>query len=438
MSIPRGPLRAAASPWSSFVDMPVLRTLANPRFRLILAVLIGTGATARYGLLVIEGFRNMNDFRDAFLTAARQLWAGIDTYGPLTVTPANTFYLAGGRSIDSPVFLMLLWPWTVMPEDIGRIVWLVMESLALLGIVAIVYRGMGRPTLPEALVVGAALVFWPPIGNSIHEGQISVFLGFLLALALLAHRERHPTIGGISLGLAISMKLAPALVLPYFAWRRDWRMCGWAMLTTATMSAATLALGWAHYWPGFIRNLGLISSGTANVLSQSINSVLLRAWRPELSGMPINSPGLGYRLVWLGAQVAVVGAIALIVRRMSVGDEPWAWLGYSLMVLLLPLVQPFAWEHHFAQAAMLLPVVGRLVGKGLLSARATLALAGIFVAEVLLTYPSFAATQGGAVVLNNKLLTDLVASLTADCVVAAALVLAALSTRAAISRDSQG
>ena len=57
--------------------------------------------------------------------------------------------------------------------------------------------------------------------------------------------------GGTILGLAIAVKLSPGLLLPYFAWKRRWRLLGITAVTTlawAVLPAVWLGpTSWWHY-----------------------------------------------------------------------------------------------------------------------------------------------------------------------------------------------
>ena len=231
---------------------PLLRTFAHARFRLVLAIILAVAAAARAWQLIAESFANMSDYRGYFLSASRLAWQGVSPYHPLPVAPPATFLVGVVSSIDTPSFLMLFWPWAVMPDDLGRMVWIALEVLAVGGTVFAVYRGIGRPTAPEGLVAASLLVFFPPLRDSFQEGQVSLFIGLALALALLAHQRGRSWTGGAVLGLVIAIKLTPVLVLPYFLYRRDWRLCMAAVVTAAVLSLATLAAGWG-YWPGVCR-----------------------------------------------------------------------------------------------------------------------------------------------------------------------------------------
>jgi cell division protein FtsW (lipid II flippase) len=152
--------------------------------------------------------------------------------------------------------------------------------------------------------------------------------------------------------------------------------------------------------------------------------VILRAWRPDLNGLPISSPGLPFRGVWLVAQLAVVGVLAWHVTRRGRRDAEREWLEYSCLLLLLPLVSPIAWDHHFAQATLALPVAVFLVSRHRLGFWAGAALALLFLADIYLAYPGFqAALAASPATLKASPLLQLAASVTTIAVTFSALIL---------------
>jgi alpha-1,2-mannosyltransferase len=375
--------------------------------------------TARLIALIGESFANMTDYRTFFLIAGRLAWHGANPYHLIVGTAFSWMPF-----LEAPAFLMLFWPWTLLPEELGRAAWIGLEILAVAGTLVAVYRGLGRPTPAEALVAASLVVLFPPLRDSFQEGQVGVFMGLAMALTLLAHQRGRPGLGGAALGAAIAVKLTPVLLLAYFVYRRDWRLCLTAAVTTTVLSAVTLVWGWASYWPTFVSAVVGSSNGTANVLNQSLNGVLLRALHPDLNGLPIASLGVGFRTVWLVTQLLVLGVLAAFVTRGGSKTPEREWIEVSCLLLLLPLVSPFAWDHHFAQATLAVPVAVFLVSRHRLAFWAGAALALAFFADLYLAYPGAqAALAASPSTLKASPFLQLAASVTTVAAISSALLL---------------
>ncbi|HEV1998464.1 MAG TPA: glycosyltransferase family 87 protein [Candidatus Dormibacteraeota bacterium] len=404
--------------------LPGLRALRNPRVRALALAIAATGALVYLALLLLTSFSNMPDFRSIFVPESRAAWAGGAIYHPIAAAPPGRFTAGFRGGVDSPIFLFLLWPWTVLPDVPARLSWQALEIGGLALAVALAYRGLGAPRAGEAILVAVLVLFFVPVRDSFQEGQLSIMLGTLIAASLLAHQRGRPTIGGLSLGLAAGLKLTPLLLIPYFAYKRDFKLCLTAIATSAGLFLLTLAFGWAPLMTPFVRVMVQLSQGTAIAQNQAVNGFVLRFLHPGLTGFPIPSLPLSTRLVIGAGQVAVLVYLAWLVRRLRLPATERLWTEFSIVLLLLPLVQPFAWPHHFAWAVIVIPVGVRLVLRGLLSQRRAAALVGLYLALTLLEFPLYSAAAQHPADLGRYPLAALGAALTMYCALLAALVLA--------------
>ena len=145
---------------------------------------------------------------------------------------------------------------------------------------------------------------------------------------------------GMLLGVAIALKLTPAVFLLYFLLRRDTR----ALLVTATSAAvATLAgfaLAWRDswaYWTDTVRNTDRIGTATLNT-NQNIAGALARLGLGE-----------GERFVlWTVASFLVLGLTVWAVRRVQRGDQPV--LALICVAMFGLVVSPVSWSHHWVWA----------------------------------------------------------------------------------------
>jgi hypothetical protein len=413
---------------------PLLRAFKSPRLWRLLAAELALVAVVRYAFQVREAWDFMSDFRAAFVRFSAQAWSGSSPYHAIPVAPPDKFTQGVAGAVNSPIFLFLMWPWTVIPRIPGDVVWIAIETIALILLLAIVYRDLGRPTWTEGLLTLAMLLVFPPVRDSLQEGQVGLLVGVLIVAAMLAHRRGKPLAGGLALGLAIAVRITPLALLAFFAWRRDWKLVAVSVATVIALAAATVLPGWLPYWPAFLANLSPMSRGTASILNQSLNGVLLRLWRPELTGMPIAPQPLGFTVAWLGAVLAATLATLAVIRSLRLPEPDRGWAALSLILILLPLVAPYAWEHHFAIAACAIPVFARLTMRRVISHRLAAVLCGLYLVLFLLEYPLFsAALNAGREALRGNLPLVLESSLLGVVALATILVCFRAGSRAPAS-----
>ena len=127
-----------------------------------------------------------------------------------------------------------------------------------------------------AAIVGPAVLFLEPVRSNFNFGQINVVLMTLVIADCVPRRTPWPR--GVLLGVAIALKLTPAVFLLYFLLRRDFR----ALLTTVASSVAVtlfaFALAWGdswEYWTKTVRNTDRIGTATLNT-NQNISGTLAR------------------------------------------------------------------------------------------------------------------------------------------------------------------
>src|SRR6202011_1001572 len=97
-----------------------------------------------------------------------------------------------------------------------------------------------------AAIVAPAVIYLEPIRSNFDFGQINVVLMTLVMADCLPRRTPWPR--GMLLGVAIALKLTPAVFLLYFLLRRDTRAL---LVTAASAVVATLAgfaLAWRDSW----------------------------------------------------------------------------------------------------------------------------------------------------------------------------------------------
>ncbi len=216
-----------------------------------------------------------------------------------------------------------------------------------------------------AAIVAPAVIYFEPIRSNFDFGQINVVLMTLVIADCVPRKTPWPR--GMLLGLAIALKLTPAVFLLYFVLRRDTR----ALLVTAASALVATLAGFAfafrdsvEYWTETVRNTDRIGTATLNT-NQNIAGALARL-------------GLGEDVrfaLWTVACFAVLGLTVWAARRVLKAQQPVLALVCVAMFGLV--VSPVSWSHHWVWVLPTVLVTAILAFRQRHAALAVVSAAGI-------------------------------------------------------------
>ncbi|PIB74122.1 DUF2029 domain-containing protein [Mycolicibacterium brumae] len=189
-----------------------------------------------------------------------------------------------------------------------------------------------------AAISAPAAVLLEPLHANFDFGQINVVLMTLVLADCAQRRTRWPR--GLLIGIAIAVKLTPAVFLLYFVLRRDLRAAAVALGSFLAATAVGFALAWRdsiQYWTSTIHDTGRIGTPTLNT-NQNISAALARL-------------GLGDDarfMVWALCCLLVLALTVWAGRRAVAAGQPLLTL---ICVALFGLaVSPVSWSHHWVWA----------------------------------------------------------------------------------------
>jgi alpha-1,2-mannosyltransferase len=189
-----------------------------------------------------------------------------------------------------------------------------------------------------AAIVAPAVIYLEPIRANFDFGQINVVLMTLVIADCVPRRTPWPR--GMLLGLAIALKLTPAVFLLYFILRRDTRALLVAAASAAAATLAGFAFAWRdswEYWTDTVRNTDRIGTATLNT-NQNIAGALARLGLGE-----------GERFVlWTLACFAVLAVTIWAARRLLPAGQPV--LALICVAMFGLVVSPVSWSHHWVWA----------------------------------------------------------------------------------------
>jgi Glycosyltransferase family 87 len=191
-----------------------------------------------------------SDFR-AYYVAAQASHAGLDPY--LNQVNVSERYADGqwlqlnSRFIYPPSSLFLFAPISHLPYKLAKVVWSMTMALMLAALLLFL-----RDRHPRAQWIALALFLCLPTMANIDNGQVDILI---LALTLAAFYSRRTWLAGGCLGIAIAIKLAPALVLLYLLATRRWKTVFYAVLTAAVITLAAIRVWGFAMHREFLRHL---------------------------------------------------------------------------------------------------------------------------------------------------------------------------------------
>ncbi len=132
---------------------------------------------------------------------------------------------------NPPIMSVLLLPLAQLPSQVMAETWylmkVVMAVLTMAWILTLVDPESRLPWWSQALAI--MLPIRPIIGDLQH-GNVNLFIFFLVVGCLRLAVSGRSFLAGLVLALAVSCKVTPLLFVPYFFWKKDFRLlAGWGV-----------------------------------------------------------------------------------------------------------------------------------------------------------------------------------------------------------------
>jgi hypothetical protein len=127
---------------------------------------------------------------------------------------------------NPPIMAMMLTPLAHLPPPAFALGWFYLKVLMVLLCFYWVIRMLDDRDVPfprwaRNLAVALSLT---PVVNDLTHGNVNIFILFTIVSGLYSYHRNRNALGGIMLALGAACKVTPILFLPYFVWKRAWRM----------------------------------------------------------------------------------------------------------------------------------------------------------------------------------------------------------------------
>jgi hypothetical protein len=340
----------------------LLRLTERPFNLAVYAVFLIAAIWFMVRIVVPSGARLTHGF-GAYYSASRLLYSGDyservyerDFFQALVLS--DSFGEAEDIWSNSPANTLMLLPLAGLPIRTARELWTAVNVVLLICALSLLVWTLAprAPLVLWLLIFTVALLFRPVISNFVF-GQAYVLMFLLLVVAVIGIRRQGNVIGGLSLGLALSLKLVGWPLTFLLIWLRRWRYLAVYALTVILIALASLPIFGLTSWRGFIASLLEMTSSPLICVTayQTTRSWLCHVLAPDIlwqTAETLALPWFAMMLLIVAGAVALVLSLALASReRMAAAAALIAW-----GVLFAPLGE----EYH--QVVMLVPIIWLIV-----------------------------------------------------------------------------
>ncbi|MGE3807265.1 MAG: glycosyltransferase family 87 protein, partial [Gemmataceae bacterium] len=275
---------------------------------------------------------------------------------------------------NTPFMALLLRPFTILPPVACALLWYYVKvGLTLLSIYwvfqLVATPGLVFPIWAKALALGLSI---RPLLGDLSHGNVNLLILFLVVAMLYAFRCRRDLVAGLLLGAAITCKVTPLLFVPYFLWKRSWRVLAGccAGLLLCFVLVPSLVFGPA-------RNATLLTSWTKKMVEPFLVSGVVFYSEHHNQSLPgtiyrlaTHSPSFStyddkdryvplayHNLITLDTRVVpwllkgCMGLFAIVViwscRTPTETRENWLLAAeFSIVILGMLLFSERTWKHH--------------------------------------------------------------------------------------------
>jgi hypothetical protein len=198
------------------------------------------------------------------------------------------------------------------------------------------------------------IMFYYPTLTNIIYGQLSLVLLLLIALAWIAARNGRDALGGIYLGLAMSLKIFVGLFLLFFLVRRRWRLLLWFIGTFTLLSLLPLWFFGIDTYKNYITILSSITWYAAS-WNASFLGFFTRIFGGSENVPLFNLPAVAQTLTRICSGLFILWLAWLAWPRAQESSLDRFDLGFSLTITGMLLISPLGWMYYFP--TLLIPAV---------------------------------------------------------------------------------
>jgi len=252
---------------------------------------------------------------------------------------------------DYPIFWYAMFmPLNAFRWEIAFYLWTLANQFFLLAAIYLLFKyfKIRLISLEGAFSLTIFLNYWP-LWSNMMEGQVNVFLLFLIIAGLSLFKKDIPWAAGLLLGLAAGIKIVPAFLVFFFLFKGHWKVVIWSavgfaltVVISAVMASPDLVIS---YFTTQLPKYGGIPR--PELFNQSINGFVSRLFTQSPSAYGLIDNQALSNGVTLVLNLMVLGLTLFFSRgKFALAGKRWN-LGFALFITAMLLMSSWTMEHHF-------------------------------------------------------------------------------------------
>jgi hypothetical protein len=245
-----------------------------------------------------------------------------------------------------PFMAFFFVPFALLPFKPALLLFSITGMLALAAGVWAFFADEERKTRRDFTVAGLLITFsFFPVYLSLYLGQINALLFLCMALVLYFYRRGRPGWAGFFIALAALIKIYPAVLILFFAVKREFKPVVAALISIVALGAVSLTVCHPSLYLYYISQvLPHQSDGGAFYRNQGMGGLFARLLSSnDYVNALANSPALARELGILAGAFVLVVALYVAARRGGrlIGD-----LEFGMCLVATVLALPKSYEHY--------------------------------------------------------------------------------------------
>lgn len=169
-----------------------------------------------------------------FLSAAKTIWDG-QSYLLYDTDYYYDIAHAVGPYNNPPFLAIVLSPLTLLPFKMVSIIWIGLNFLILCTSVTIIWYESKLRNIWVFITLFAVCGFFGPLIGDTHWANVNSIVWLTLLLAWWFFKHNRFFLCGVALAVGVIIKLIPVMLIGYFLFRRQYRVCLAACVTLAVL-----------------------------------------------------------------------------------------------------------------------------------------------------------------------------------------------------------